>query len=306
MSEWPPTAAESIRQAAWTTEQLEVGDLVFCAKSTGPLAELGKLADEPWRHVGIVDRDPDGEWAVLEAGNHFGWRKLEAFLDSYESYGVARLGVASECTAAALGWIRDRVHPDGGSFVYAWDDLVLAGLIGATRRGLFVRNGERVRAALSAAAQRCKQQLERRGRDSFTCSALVHLAYEASGSRCTIEYDRWRTATPAAASWPPRVESLDAVFDESSAEAPSAFGDLSVVELYAASMERERYIDPKMHMSVDQLGEVVKVLLAAVAGYATTPDRIEHPLDLVHDGRWVTPGDLWRSPTVVARGSLAT
>ena len=79
MSEWPPTAAKPVDDA-WSVDDLEIGDLLFCAKSTGPLAELGRLADEPWRHVAIVDRDPDGDWAVLEAGNHFGWRKLGAFL----------------------------------------------------------------------------------------------------------------------------------------------------------------------------------------------------------------------------------
>ena len=56
MSEWPPTTADSDDQS-WEVDDLQVGDLIFCAKSTGPLAELGRIADEPWRHVGIVDRD---------------------------------------------------------------------------------------------------------------------------------------------------------------------------------------------------------------------------------------------------------
>ena len=128
---WPPSAADT-EVIDWTIDDLQIGDLIFCTKSSGPLAGLGRLAGEPWRHVGAVDVDPDGDLAVIEAGQHFGWRKLDVFLDSYDGYGAARLDLGPRCIESAMAWMHDHVYPDGDNYVYAWDDLVLAGLISKT------------------------------------------------------------------------------------------------------------------------------------------------------------------------------
>ena len=303
MSDWPPSAATALDVVEWRPHDLRVGDLIFCARSTGPLATLGRWSDEPWRHVGAVSRDHDGDLAVVENhGMRFGWRKLDEFFAAYETFGAARLTVGSSCIEAALTWMHDRADETGDDVVYAWDDLVLAGLLALTRRGAFVGKRREVRAAITAASAVAKTEHERRGKPSLTCSAFVQYAFEAAGGECVIDHERWRSAPlrgdwPA---WPPRVESLDAFFDEMSDDEVLAFADHNLLELVDIAGETDRYINAHMRMSTDQLAEIVKVLVAAVTAYSA-PVLAR---GFAHDGRWITPGDLWRSPTVSARGLL--
>lgn len=295
MTDWPPAPAPAETET-WTRADLQAGDLVFCARNAGPLTALGKIADEPWRHVGSLIENADGDLMIVEnIGPRFCYRPLDTFLDSYDSYGAARLGVDAECIAAANQWMSERV--DGGEeLIYAWDDLILAGLIATTRRGIFVGQRQRVRAAMAAAAAACKEQLERRDAASLTCSAFVQLAYDDAGSACTIVHERWRNHTT---SWPPRVATLDEFFNEATEEYVAGFDDHSVADLLVAAQADDRWVRGT-HIELDQVAEIARVLLAAVAGYSLhrPPDEIRD------DGRWVTPGDLWRSPTVRARAIL--
>ena len=295
MSNWPPRPTE-VEVGTWTRADLQVGDLIFCARPNGPLAWLCEKADEPWRHVGSLTQGEDGELVVVEnIGPVFCHRDLDTFLSSYDTYGAARLGLDPHCIAAANQWMTARVE-GGEDVVYAWDDLILAGLIALTRRGIFVGQRNRVRAALQSAASAAKEQLERRGAASLTCSAFVQLAYNDAGGDCTIAHDRWRSE---AAIWPPRLSSLDEFFEDANDSFVEGFGDMSVLDLVLTLERDDRWVKGS-HIEPDQLLEIVKVLLAAIAGYALH----EPPSAISDDGRWVTPGDLWRSPTVQARGDL--
>ena len=147
---WPP-AHEAPIDERWTPADLRHGDLLFSANSTGALAQLGRISDEPWRHVGALTLDANGQGSVIEVlGDRFAQRSLDDFLVAYETYGAIRLGLREDHIAAATDWMAEQV---GSDHLYAWDDLILAGLIATTERGLFGSHRDRVRAAIERAAE---------------------------------------------------------------------------------------------------------------------------------------------------------
>jgi len=293
MTEWPPSQRH-FEPGRWTVDDLRDGDLVFCARAGGPLAWLGKAADEPWRHVGSLRTNQSGEQVVVETfGERFQHRRLQDFMTAYDSYGAARLDVSDACIRAANDWMSEQIIE---GHVYPWDDLLLAGVIAATERGIFRGRRDRVRRALAEAAASCKDRMEHEGTASLTCSAFVQVAYDQVGAGCSIVHDRWRRGS----AWPVRVDSVDAFFADPSDEIEMACADATMLDLLALTEVTERHAAGST-MKPDQLGEFLRVIARAVAGYVvpgSPPDAIGS------DGRWVTPGDLWRSPSVVVRGML--
>jgi len=295
---WPRRQIEMTTRD-WEISDLRVGDLVFGQKDAGPLAWLCDHADEPWRHVGSLIED-GGELKVIEVlGNAFRLRELSSFFDParYVQWGAARLRIHPNCIAEAHDWMRAHLHgEEAADQVYAWDDLILAGIIAASHRGIVASHPERVRAAISAAGQFCKDNLEYRGQISLTCSSFIQLAYEHAGGSCAIEHRRWRSGL----GWPQHRPSVDELF-EMSAEQPGSFDNVSLLELHVAAQQVSRGT-ATTRAKPAHLGEAFKVFVAAVAGYALGQAP---PGGLGVDSRWVTPGDLWRSPSVSERAYIS-
>lgn len=301
MDQWPPRD-NGIETTTWRIDDLRVGDLLFGQRAGGPLAWLCDAADEPWRHVGSVI-DDDGQLKVVEIrGNRFLLTTFDWFFAPerrYVEFGAARLRLGDACIATANAWMRSALGDgDEAEQVYAWDDLIMAGLIAASHRGLVAGHRDRVRAAIVAAARAAKERLEFDGQMSLTCSAFVQLAYDHAGgaaSRCAIEHQRWR-GEPV--SWPARSPQVDELFEMSEAEL-TGYDDLSVLDVLLEAERVDRGTGTT-RMRPGQLAELLYVLVHALGGYALG----EAPRQLDMDSRWVTPGDLWRSPTVAERAII--
>lgn len=285
---WPPQSAPEI--GTWSVGDIQPGDLVFCSK--GPSADwleiINEIAAQRWRHVAsVIERD--GTLYVAEIDkNSFNLRTLEAFLTAFDRYGAARLRFDPTCIARANQLMLDQI--DSGH-IYAWDDLILAGILSLTTRGIFVAHRARVRAALAAAAEAAKSAQVADDIDSFTCSGFIEWAYAHAGHHCRIEHERWLRAD----AWPPHLESIDEVLSDTGD--PSPFADTTLLELL--ELTEVTMLQGEWKPTSDQYGEMVRVVRAAIGGaFREPPERI------VTDGRWVTPTDLWESRSVVSRGLI--
>jgi len=214
-------------------------------------------------------------------------------MGAYDSYGAARLRMPQDCIRAANDWMTEQIERE---HVYPWDDLLLAGVIAATERGIFRHHRDRVRRAIAQAAASCKENMEHRGTASLTCSAFVQIAYDSVGAGCGIVHERWRSS----ASWPPQLESVDELFDDRSDEFGSQFAEATLLDLLALTESDYRHAAGST-IKPDQLGEFLKVILVSVGAFALPGAA---PAEIGSDGRWVTPGDLWNSPSVAARMHL--
>ncbi len=286
---WPPPA--ELVTETWTPEDLRAGDLIFASKEAGAdiFERCNTIAAQPWRHVGaLVGRD-DGFHVVEIIHNEFGLRDLATFMNAYDSFGAVRLGLDPANIAAATELMESRI---GDNHVYPLDDLILAGMLALTTRGIFARHPQQVRAALDNAGRRAKELQKVDGADAFTCSGFIQWAYDQVAPDHSIYHDRWRSAT----TWPPRLETLDELFaDETTRD---QYADMSLFELYELTQAVDRgALGPP---SRDEVGEIVHVLWAALTGYVFG----EPPERIVTDGRWVTPADLWKSPSVSMRATL--
>lgn len=293
---WPATDQQE-QTSNWSISDLQHGDLIFCARPGDWVAFLDSIAGEPWRHVGAISRDSDGEWGVLETvGNTFAHRKLNDFVSVYESFGVARLDVNHGYIDQATAWMHEKVASET-PHVYAWDDLILAGVIAATHRHLDPSKRDKLRSALAAAASAAKERPEHQGVASLTCSAFIQIAYDTVGGDRTIEHERWRSAT----SWPPGLGSIDELFDGPRKDFEDATSHSNLLELFALGEVNERSAAGSQ-AKPGQVWEMMRMMLHAVAGWNGHVDDMTAAIG--GDGRWVTPGDLWDSPTVSVRGYL--
>lgn len=296
MTTWPPDTGAPIM--SWSTADLRVGDLIFSARpdDTDLLSFAYRVADEQWRHVGALV-DHDGAYGVIEAGpGGFGIRSLEAFFGAYDSFGAARLALPTPCIDQATRLMTSKC---GDDHLYAWDDLLVAGVLALTRRGIFVDQRDRVRAALQRAAEVANKHVVREGHDSFTCSGFVQWAYDHSGADCSIAHRRWRSQSD----WPPVLETLDAFFSDLSGD-DRAYQNATVLDLLAMTETPDRMPSPAsdlLPINKDQTAAFVRTIAAAVGGY-TVGEEPEGGIEI--DGRWVTPADLWLSPTVEVRAHL--
>ena len=200
---WPQRTDE-IETRQWTIEDLREGDLVFGQKAGGALVTLCRLAEEPWLHVGSVVADGDELKVVEIRGDRFLLTELSSFFGPgrYVEWGAARLRVQEPCWHGANEWMCSHLSGDNGentgTQVYAWDDLILAGVMSATRRGLLAKYPDQVRSAIATAGSYCKESLEYRGRRR---SRVLH--------SCNSDMNQWvapvRSNTPAGAARVPRA-----------------------------------------------------------------------------------------------------
>lgn len=316
MSSWPPAEVE-IETQKWNVSDLQDGDLVFGQRSGGPFAALCAAADEPWMHVGSLTTDENGHRVVVELRLHqLFLTDVDVFFSQarYQTFGAARLRLRRECIAAANTWMKAQLKGEriGEQSAYPWDDYLLAGVIAAGHRGLITKCPDGVRAALAAAARWAKEAPDAAlGELSLTCSAYMQVAYDLAEGPCVIEHPRWRSEPM---SWPNRSPFIDELF-EMSEEELVGYDDVRLVDILLDHERQDRGGIGDLRKNVadasiilkgprtDQWLEMLKVVVAAIGGFALGTAPL--PGELVVDSRWVTPGDLWRSPTLLERAYVA-
>lgn len=250
--------------------EVREGDLVFCSRP-GLLQRLCHSAGELWRHVGIALELDDGEAAPLGIvevdGDRFVTRPLLDVLHAYEWVAIARVADDDGDTIAnAVGWARQFI---GGRHAYAWDDAVVAGFLALTRYHLGGADPELVAAVVRrACAAAAPRWLDRR--ITHTCSSFIYFAFNAGLAEGRLVVD----------------------LEISQRVAAEVMNTTRVPELRAG---RGSLIDRQ------QLVEAARVLVGAIGGGqdpgVASPEAM---------GRWVMPGDIWRSPSITFRARLPT
>lgn len=267
--EWVTPDAPSV-DGTISVDQVVEGDLVFCARP-GLLQELCTRAGEPWRHVGLAVADDDGGLSISEvAGPRFGLRPLAAIVERYEAMAVGRVAPAHQIQAAqAARWTATFLNRPQ---VYAWDDLILAGLVSVSRCYVLPADEPVLERALRAATSALAAVPHGPEDRNYTCSSFIAAALTEAelpfkvdlvGSRCG----------------PRRPSLLD----------------------LARRRRRPLRAGAGSRMSSEQLvGLARAVALAVVAAGTglTGAGPVDDPV------RWITPGDLWRSDLLARRWYL--
>ena len=241
------------------------GDLVFTSRP-GLLQDLCNRAGEPWRHVGLATVD-DGVVSITEVSrNRFDIRPMSRVVTTNDEVAIGRVAHVGRARAAeAARWCRRHGR---GEQLYAWDDVMLAGLIATARHYTLQAERDALQRAIEAATTVVGA---RRAMDdtatSYTCAAFIAEAFARAGHPIDIEL---------------RI--------------PRAVDDRpAIVELIRG---RTR---PQLRAGRPTTKEYGIVLYALVAGMAAVrSDSGGQPIDL-DQYRWAMPGDLWRSPSVVER-----
>ena len=246
-------------------EAVMEGDLVFCARPSH-LQRLCDRAGEPWRHVGIATV-ADGRLAIAEvSGPRFGMRPLDqVVLGNTVAIGRVPRG-ARPMAADAARYCRSRC---GDTQTYAWDDVILAGFIATTRRFCMPADREVLRRAVDVATQALRAQPVPADGVGYTCSSFVVMAFAEAGY--PLDFDLYL---------PRAVDVRPSLFELVRGGSPPlrAGGGSRITGQQARFLVRA-------------------VVLGAVAGFGA---RL--PSGSLDDGyRWATPGDLWRSNSLVER-----
>lgn len=255
---------------AITVGQVVEGDLVFCARP-GLLQDLCSRAGEPWRHVGLAVADEQGELSISEvAGARFGLRPLSTIVERYEAMAVGRVGRSHQGAAAVAA--RRTATLGGRAHIYAWDDLILAGLVSVSRCYVLPSEEAVLERALRAAASALAHLPHGPDDRSYTCSSFIAAALSEAGVPVTPDLTGSRCG--------PQRPSLLAL---------------------ARRRHRPLRAGAGSRITGDQLiGLTRAVLLAVVA--AGTGLTGTAPID--DTLRWVTPGDLWRADLLSHRWYL--
>lgn len=280
------------------TGQLQPGDLVFGRKKSAMQWLLDQVGD-PWRHVAIVS-DVVGRVAYvgeITGAHRVGARTVAAMLKFYDEVGVARLSPDhADCIDRALDWVVDRVETPQ---LYAWDDVLLTGLAMLTRKLGRVDMDRLARTLEEVAAYHPPP----RG-PSMTCSAFIYEAFRQAGDDCVLDIDLSNLgATPQGGT---RSEPQIAAFLESAENVPTALDEFSLWELHHFDREIDFFNTrghSKSRMSMAQAVKAAALMAKAVEQYSS-----DYPVSgkgSPSDGRWVTPGDLWRSSNVIERFYLS-
>ena len=246
-------------------EDIIEGDLVFCARPS-PLQSLCDRAGEPWRHVGVAARC-DGHISIAEvSGPRFGVRRLADVLRT-NTVAVGRVGRRGRPQASrAAQYCRARC---GDEQIYAWDDVILAGFIAATRRFSLPHDRDALERAVGVATSVVRSRPVAPAGVGYTCSSFVAVAFMQAGF--PLEFDLYL----------PRSEGVR----------PSLF------ELVRGSGRSFRS-GGGSRISAQQTRFLVRAIFyGAAAGIGA-----KLPNDIHDDAyRWVTPGDLWRSNSLAER-----
>lgn len=261
-----PALPESVARLP-TIHDSEVmeGDIVFCSRP-GLLQSLCSSAGELWRHVGIalLVDSPDGRTMGI----------VEVDGDRFVTRSLAQVQTGYTCIAVArLNDEFDRAeaiswarHFIGSRNTYAWDDAVLAGFVALTRWHAGDGNPELAARVVRRASLAASERWTDR-RVTHTCSSFVYFAFNSGSNHDRLVVD---------------LEISQKVATEVMSTGP-------VPVLRAGRGSR---IDRQ------QLIEAARVVVGAVGG--------SDPGIAVADaiGRWVMPGDLWRSPSIRFRALL--
>lgn len=253
-----------------TIDQVVEGDLVFCARP-GLLQDLCSRAGEPWRHVGLAVTDENGELSISEvAGARFGLRPLGAIVERYEAMAVGRVGPGHQPAAAVAA--RATATLGGRAHVYAWDDLILAGLVSVSRCYVLPPEEAVLERALRAAASALARIPHGPDDRSYTCSSFIAAALSEAGLPLTVDLAGSRCG-------PRRPSLLD----------------------LARRRRRPLRAGAGSRMTSDQLIGLTRAVLLAVVAAGTGLTGTAPVDDAL---RWVTPGDLWRSDLLTRRWYL--
>lgn len=253
-----------------TVDQVVAGDLVFCARP-GLLQDLCSRAGEPWRHVGLAVAGDDGALSISEvAGARFGLRPLAEIVGRYEAMAVGRVARSLQGEAAvAAKWT---AAFGGRAHVYAWDDLILAGLVSVSRCYVLPAEEPVLERALRAAASAMARMPHGPDDRSYTCSSFIAAALAEAG----VELD------------------LDLTGSRCGPQRPSLL-DL------ARRRRRPLRAGAGSRITSDQLLGLTRAVALAVLAAATGLTGTAAIDDTL---RWITPGDLWRAELVTHRWYL--
>lgn len=288
--------------------EVAAGDLLFTARP-GRLQTLVELAGDPWRHVGVAV-EVDGEIGICEvAGHTFQFRPLHRIAaPPHTAVGVARFGgEAADCASAAADWVASKLDDDN---LYAWDDLILTGVLLVVRRRAPAMFLDEVLAVVHEAERLASEAPPPEDRRSFTCASFAFHAYAQAGAACapdiTIEPVRSRPARHRVeqADRPPSLAELVAEMDEGRLDnLVEPLANHSLLELSGISAPppgpRVR-ISATSRMSANQFADTTRNLVRLFANVRTR----DLPPRLVLDERWVSPGDLWRLEGLALRALL--
>ena len=264
---YPASVDAPIIDSQIQPDQVEAGDLVFCARSSF-LQELCTRAGEPWRHVGIV-APVDGQLRVVEVtGPKFGYRTIDQVVSDNETVAVGRFDetkVADAINAAV--WCTAHLEQEQ---VFAWDDTILAGFISTTRRFCLPQDQQALERIVTAATANLALRATPVGAHSYTCSAFILKAFLDNGSALEFDLSAPRGDDNRPSFW----------------------------ELVRGGQRPLRNAGGSI-MQPRQMYYLVRALVSGViaaGGPALMPASLDD-----QKWRWATPGDLWRSPCVSHR-----
>ena len=244
------------------------GDIVFCSRP-GFLQRLCSSVGDLWRHVGmaLMLDGPDGPtMGIVEVD---GDRFVTRPLSSVQTaYDWLAIGRVRDdiATDHAVSWARYLI---GAQQAYAWDDAVLAGFVALTRANLAESDPDLAGRMLRRASVAASPRWSER-RITHTCSSFVYFAFNSGSAQDRLQVDLTITQDVAR----------------------QVVNSQPVPALRAG---RGSKIDSQ------QLREAARVIIGAVGG-GLAPDAMTPE----SQGRWVMPGDLWRSPSVQLRALLPT
>ncbi|MDH3679618.1 MAG: hypothetical protein OEV40_06655 [Acidimicrobiia bacterium] len=246
-------------------DEIVEGDLIFTSRP-GLLQDLCDRAGEPWRHVGLATVH-DGVPSITEVSRHrFDIRPLTKVVASNQEVAVGRIDPDERHLAAkAAQWCLSHGREEQ---LYAWHDVMLAGMIAIARHYSRPAEREALHRAIEAAADVVGSRRPRIGTLSYTCAAFVAEGFDMAG--CGLELD---VRVPrAVAGRPPMAELIRG--------------------------RRRPQLRSRARPSTQEYGIVLYALLAGMVAASLDAELGSIELDQF---RWAMPGDLWRSPTVSER-----
>lgn len=284
------------------TTWLLPGDVIFCRKASFMQRLLDAVGD-PWRHACLVVTAGEAGPAVVAevtGGPDLDQRTVEQLVGRYDVVAVGRPGaISSACIDRAVEWARLMV---GSSQIYPWDDVLLTGLILSTRKLAAAGSIDRLAAALSEVAAYNPPP----ARPSMTCSAFVFEAFRRAGDGCGFPVNlRQLGPTPDR---PHRGELTVVPADEAALVEALAATDLWALATLADQRSQPNAVEAvtrghsRSHASVSQILRSAQLIASTVEQYSNEfPSTDGSPFV---DGRWVSPGDIWRSEALVERRYL--
>ncbi len=247
------------------------GDLVFTSRP-GLLQDLCNRAGEPWRHVGLAT-DDGGALSITEVSRaKFDIRPMDNVVAGNDEVAIARVAPAArERAAAAARWCGRHGRQEQ---VYAWHDVMLAGLIATARHYTVQEERDKLKRAIEAAASALDSRRPTEGSvTSYTCAAFIAEAFARNGHPLAIEL-----RVPRALDERPAITEL--------------IRGRTRPQLRAGRPTTREY------------GVVLYALLAGLAAASSSASSSrggDGEAALLDQYRWAMPGDLWRSPSIVER-----